>query len=88
MTCRSELELKIETGMTISCPFWFFGYHRIDRLVKCFTVSVGRCIAVKIVFVYKAETVDFHLDACFFQDFANDGFLCSFAEFYPAADGV
>ena len=56
--------------------------------MKCFTVSVGRCIAVKIVFVYKAETVDFHLDACFFRDFANDGFLCSFAEFYPAADEV
>ena len=51
-------------------------------------VPIGRRIAIEIVFVHKAETINFHLNACFFKHFTDNGLLCCFTEFYPAANGV
>ncbi len=38
--------------------------------------------------MYKAKTIDFHLNACFFQHFTDNGLFRCFTEFYPAANGI
>ena len=51
-------------------------------------IPIGRHVAIEIVFMHKAKTVNFHLNACFLQHFTDDSLFCCFTEFYPAANGV